>query len=174
MWFSASKAFVLDSISVISNGLVDFQVRISEGGGSKASGHSGNELQLSDTINVPAAGTHQVYVGLAITPGTYYINFDFVSGTPGQLHRATSGGTYPYTVANVASIDSVQFGSTNSRVYYAYDWIITEGCTGPVTTASAIYGNVPSTALPYLEDFNNGLSCAWSVLRPRRIYLGNN
>ena len=166
MWFSASKAFVLDSISVISNGLVDFQVRISEGGGSKASGHSGNELQLSDTINVPAAGTHQVYVGLAITPGTYYINFDFVSGTPGQLHRATSGGTYPYTVANVASIDSVQFGSTNSRVYYAYDWVITEGCTGPVTTASAIYGNVPSTALPYLEDFNNGLSCAWSVLDP--------
>ena len=166
MWFSASQAFVLDSISVISNGLVDFQVRISEGGGSKASGHSGNELQLSDTINVPAAGTHQVYVGLAITPGTYYINFDFVSGTPGQLHRATSGGTYPYTVANVASIDSVQFGSTNSRVYYAYDWIITEGCTGPVTTASAIYGNVPSTALPYLEDFNNGLSCTWSVVDP--------
>ena len=110
MWFSASQAFILDSISVISNGLVDFQVRISEGGGSKASGHSGNELQLSDTINVPAAGTHQVYVGLAITPGTYYINFDFVSGTPGQLHRATTGGAYPYTVANVASIDSVQFG----------------------------------------------------------------
>lgn len=166
MWFSASKAFILDSISVISNGLVDFQVRISEGGGSKASGHSGNELQLSDTINVPAAGTHQVYVGLAVTPGTYYINFDFVSGTPGQLHRATTGGTYPYTVANVASIDSVQFGSTNSRVYYAYDWIITEGCTGPVTTASAIYGNIPSTAIPYLEDFNNGLSCTWSVLDP--------
>ena len=166
MWFSASEAFVLDSISVISNGLVDFQVRISEGGGSKASGHSGNELQLSDTINVPAAGIHQVYVGLAITPGTYYINFDFVSGTPGQLHRATTGGAYPYTVANVASIDSVQFGSTNSRVYYAYDWIITEGCTGPVTTASAIYGNVPSTALPYLEDFNNGLSCTWSVVDP--------
>ena len=166
MWFSASQAFVLDSISVISNGLVDFQVRISEGAGSKASGHSGNELQLSDTINVPAAGTHQVYLGLAVTPGTYYINFDFVSGTPGQLHRATTGGAYPYTVANVASIDSVQFGNTNSRVYYAYDWIITEGCTGPVTTASAIYGNVPSTALPYLEDFNNGLSCAWSVLDP--------
>ncbi len=166
MWFTASKAFILDSVTVISNGLVDFQVRISQGGGSKASGHSGDELQLTDTINVAAAGTHQVYVGLAITPGTYFINFDFVSGTPGQLHRATTGANYPYTVTNVASIDSVSFGATNARAYYAYDWVIREGCTGPIATASAIYGNVPSTALPYLEDFNNGLSCAWSVVDP--------
>ncbi|CAI8349355.1 MAG: Uncharacterised protein [Owenweeksia sp. TMED14] len=166
MWFTASQAFILDSVTVISNGLVDFQIRISEGGGSKTSGHSGNELQLTDTINLAAAGTHQVYVGLAVTPGTYFINFDFVSGTPGQLHRSTTGGVYPYTVAQVASIDSVSFGATNSRVYYAYDWVIREGCTGPITTASAIYGTIPSTTLPYLEDFNNGLPCLWSVLDP--------
>ena len=161
IWFSATTPFVLDSITVVSDGLVDFQVRISEGGGSKALGHSGAELLLSDTINVAAAGTHQVFVGLAVTPGVYYINMNFATGTPGKLHRATAGGAYPYSVSGVASIDSVQFGATNDRVYYAYDWVIREGCTGPVTTATAIYAPVPDSDLPYYVDFNSGLPCNW-------------
>ncbi len=161
MWFSATTPFHLDSITVKSNGLVDFQVRISEGGGNKSTGHSGAELLLSDTIRVDSAGTWQVPVGLVIMPGTYYINMKFATGTPGKLHRATGGGAYPYTVANVASIDSVQFGSTNSRVYYAYDWVIREGCTSPVATGNAIYAPVPDSDLPYLVDFNNGLPCNW-------------
>jgi hypothetical protein len=161
MWFSATTPFHLDSITVKSNGLVDFQVRISEGGGNKSAGHSGAELLLSDTIRVDSAGTWQVPVGLVIMPGTYYINMKFATGTPGKLHRATGGGAYPYTVANVASIDSVQFGSTNSRVYYAYDWVIREGCTSPVATGNAIYAPVPDSDLPYFVDFNNGLPCNW-------------
>ena len=161
MWFSATTPFHLDSITVKSDGLVDFQVRISEGGGNKASGHSGAELMLSDTIRVDTAGTHQVHVGLVIMPGTYYINMKFATGTPGKLHRATSGGMYPYAVANVASIDSVQFGATNDSVYYAYDWVIREGCTSPVTTATAIYAAVPDSDLPYYVDFDNGLPCNW-------------
>jgi hypothetical protein len=161
LWFSATTPFHLDSITVKSDGLVDFQVRISEGGGNKASGHSGAELMLSDTIRVDTAGTHQVHVGLVIMPGTYYINMKFATGTPGKLHRATSGGMYPYAVANVASIDSVQFGATNDRVYYAYDWVIREGCTSPVTTATAIYAAVPDSDLPYYVDFDNGLPCNW-------------
>ena len=161
MWFSATTPFHLDSISVKSDGLVDFQVRISEGGGNKSTGHSGAELLLSDTIRVDSAGTWQVPVGLVIMPGTYYINMKFATGTPGKLHRATGGGAYPYTVANVASIDSVQFGSTNSRVYYAYDWVISEGCTSPVATGNAIYAPVPDSDLPYFVDFNNGLPCNW-------------
>ncbi len=91
------------------------------------------------------------------------MNMAFLSGTTGQLHRATAGGSYPYTAAGVASIDSVQFGTSASqvRVYYAYDWVVSEGCVGPVSTASAIYAPVPSTAIPYSVDFNNGIPCNW-------------
>ena len=163
MWFSVQKPMTIDSISVISNGLVNFQVRISQGGGNKTTGHSGAELIRSNPISVPAAGTHQVPVGLTLTPGVYYINIAFLSGTTGQLHRATAGGAYPYVAAGVMSLDSVQFGAsgTNTRVYYAYDWVVSEGCVGPLTTASAIAGTVPSSAIPYSVDFNNGIPCNW-------------
>ena len=120
----------------------------------------------SNPISVPAAGTHQVPVGLTLTPGVYYINIAFLSGTTGQLHRATAGGAYPYVAAGVMSLDSVQFGAsgTNARVYYAYDWVVSEGCVGPLTTASAIAGTVPSSAIPYSVDFNNGIPCNWITL----------
>ena len=165
MWFSVLKPMTIDSISVISNGLVNFQVRISEGGGNKTSGHSGAELMRSDTISVGVAGTHQVPVNLTLTPGVYYMNMAFLGGTTGQLHRATAGGAYPYQVAGVMGLDSVQFGATgtNARVYYAYDWVVSEGCTGPVSTASAVYAPVPSSAIPYSVDFNNGIPCNWMV-----------
>jgi len=163
MWFSVLKPMTIDSISVISNGLVNFQVRISEGGGNKTSGHSGAELMRSNPITVGAAGTHQVPVGLTLTPGVYYINMAFLTGTTGALHRATGGGAYPYQIAGVMGLDSVQFGAsgTNTRVYYAYDWVVSEGCVGPLTTASAIAGSVPSSAIPYSVDFNNGIPCNW-------------
>ena len=160
MWFSVLKPMTLDSITVVSNGLVNFQVRVSSAGGSKLTGNNGVELIRSNPITVGAAGTHQVAVNLTLMPGTYFMNMAFLSGTTGQLHRATAGGSYPYTAAGVASIDSVQF-STQVRVYYAYDWVISEGCVGPLATASAIAGTVPSTAIPYSVDFNNGIPCNW-------------
>ena len=103
MWFSAASAFVLDSITVISDGPIEFQVRISEPGATTA----GAELMLSDTIFISAAGTHQVAVELPIMPGSYFINMRFATGTTGKLHRATGGGMYPYTVANVVSLSLI-------------------------------------------------------------------
>ena len=163
MWFSVLKPMTLDSITVVSNGLVNFQVRVSSAGGAIATGNTGTELIRSNPITVGAAGTHQVHVGLTLMPGTYFMNMAFLTGTTGQLHRATAGGSFPYTAAGVASLDSVQFGSSTSqvRVYYAYEWVVSEGCVGPLTTASAIAGTVPSTAIPYSVDFNNGIPCNW-------------
>jgi len=163
-WFTAQTPITIDSITVISNGASTFSVRISEAGGSIATGNSGALLQQSQWITVPAAGTHKVAVGLKIMPGTYFMNFTWQTGS-GLLHRATAGATYPYTIAGVASIDSVQFGSATSqvRVYYAYDWVVSEGCVGPLTQATATWAAVPSTAIPYSVDFNSGLPCNWSA-----------
>lgn len=162
-WFTAQKAITIDSITVISNGASTFKVRISEAAGTIATGNSGALLQESQWITVGAAGTHKVAVGLKIMPGTYFMNFAWQTGS-GLLHRATAGATYPYTIAGVASIDSVQFGSATSqvRVYYAYDWVVSEGCVGPNATATATWAAVPSTAIPYSVDFNGGLPCNWT------------
>ena len=69
-------------------------------------------------------------MGIHLLPGSYFLNFAWAAGS-GLLHRATAGGSYPYIAAGVATIDSVQFGSAASqvRVYYAYDWVISQGCT---------------------------------------------
>lgn len=163
-WFSAQKPISIDSITVISNGAATFALRVSEAGGSIAAGNSGALLQQSQWISVPAAGTHKVAVGLNVTPGSYFLNFTWQTGS-GLLHRATAGGSYPYSISGVASIDSVQYGSATSqvRVYYAYDWAVSEGCVGPNTAAVATWASVPSTAIPYAVDFNSGLPCNWSA-----------
>lgn len=166
-WFTVLAPFRLDSISVISNGASTFALRISEAGGSVASGNAGALLQQSSWINVPAAGTHQVPVGMYFTPGTYFMNFTWQAGS-GQLHRATAGATYPYTAAGVATIDSVQFISSapvnQVRVYYAYDWVVSEGCMSPsVASQPTVVTSAPSFALPYVEPFTGGLPCTWST-----------
>jgi len=164
-WFTALAPFRLDSISVISNGASTFALRISEAGGSIAAGNTGALIQQSNWISVPAAGTHQVPVGIYLAPGTYFLNFTWQAGS-GLLHRATAGGTYPYTAAGVATIDSVQFGSATSqvRVYYAYDWVVSEGCMSPSAASQpTVVTSAPPFALPYVEPFTGGLPCTWST-----------
>ena len=154
-WFTVLAPFRLDSISVISNGASTFALRISEANGSIAAGNSGALIQQSDWISVPAACTHQVPVGIYLTPGTYFLNFTWQAGSA-LLHRATAGGSYPYTAAGVATIDSVQFGSATNqvRVYYAYDWVVSQGCMSPsVASQPTVVTSAPSFALPYVEPF---------------------
>jgi len=159
-WFTVLEPFSLDSITVVSDTASDFQVRIREEG--SLAGGAGAEIMLSDSIHVDSAGTHQVAVGLILMPGTYNMNMKWSIGT-GALGYSTAGLSYPYTVANVASIDSVVLGtgSATSYGFYAYDWVISQGCTSPVASATAIYASVPSADLPYYVDFDNGLPCNW-------------
>jgi hypothetical protein len=157
-WFTAQDFFYLDSITVRSDGALAFQVRISEPGAAGA----GTELILSDTIFVTAAGDHQVQVGLPVAPGNYFMNVNFIGGFgTGQLFRATSGAVYPYSIAGLVSIDSVNF--PGARYYYTYDWVINEVCTSTLATATATLGTLPSTAFPYAENFDSGLPCNWST-----------
>ncbi len=158
LWFHADDYFFLDSITVNSNGnTVNFQVRISE----PTAAGAGNELQRSNPITVTGSGDHKVYVGMGISKGNYFINIDFLGGTTGQLFRATSGAVYPYSISNLVSIDSVNFPGT--RYYYSFDWVVSEVCHGPLKKVIATKGAVPSTALPYMENFNTGLPCNWTT-----------
>jgi hypothetical protein len=164
MFFEVSSPMSLDSITVVSNGLVDFQVRIWDAVGSKIalppSGDPSKLLMTSDMINVATADTHQVHVGLVLTPGLYFMNMKFATGTPGQLWRSTSGAVYPYTISGVVSLDSVQL-ATQNRVYYAFDWVVSEGCMGTITPAQAMAAPQPTYTLPYTEPFTGELPCTW-------------
>ena len=158
-WFTALKPLTIDSVTVVSNGLVNFQFRVFTPNGNKTAGPSGTELVRSNPISVSTADTHKVFVGLTLQPGTYYTNVAFLPGTTGALQRSTSGTTaYPYSVSGLCSIDSMFVAgapTTNPRVYYYYDWVVSEGCVGPLTPANATWAAVPSTAIPYTVDFNS-------------------
>jgi hypothetical protein len=95
-------------------------------------------------------------------PGNYFANVQFLAGTTGQLFRTTGGATYPYTLSNTVSITGTDF-PTQTRYYYLFKWVVSTTCLGPLSPASAIWQPLPSTALPYAENYNAGLPCNWGV-----------
>ncbi len=95
-------------------------------------------LQRGDTFTTPAGvtGDYRVPVNMVLTPGVYFMNVDFLSGS-GSLFRATGGANYPYDVAGLMSIDSTNF-SDQSRIYYTFDLSISKACIGPAAQALAV------------------------------------
>ena len=114
----------LDSISVISNGLVNFQVRISEGGGNKTSGHSGAELMRSNHYCC-GSGTHQVPVGLTLMPGTYLHQYGLLGWNDGSTctvqrqveHTPTRSRRGLLTLYSLAHHEQVVFTTPTSGLF---------------------------------------------------------
>ena len=145
-WFSVQSPLTIDSVTVKSNGAIDFKVNISEAMGNISSGNQGATMQQSELISLTAAGTHKVYVGLAIMPGEYFMNMSFSHGSTGSLHRAVTGASYPYTLSNVISIDSVDYAN-QSYVSYAYEWTVRELCMGPFASTGVVVRSEVDTIL---------------------------
>ena len=136
-WFTVENPLTIDSITVKSNGAVDFQVNISAAKGNSTTGNQGDLLQQSGVISLSAAGTHKVSVGMILLPGQYFMNMETSSNTTGILHRAVTGAVYPYAISNLISLDSVDFPN-QTRAYFAYDWVVSQGCVGPLVTSQVV------------------------------------
>ncbi len=162
MFFTAQDFFFLDSMTVRANGPMSFIIRISEPLLTPAPGGAGAQIVTSDTIVIAAAGDHKVYVGMAVSPGSYFMNMSVIPGSgTGALWRTTGGQVFPYSIPGLVSITGPNFAT--ARYYYFYDWVVSRVCVSSFATASATFAPVPSTALPYAESFNTSLPCNWSV-----------
>jgi hypothetical protein len=169
-WISVNQPMILDSVTVKAfNGTINFRVRVYEKAGAK-SGNTGALIMASQPMTVTTTSTtgslHNVAVNLPLLPGAYYLNLEFLPNTTGTLFRSTAlptGQTYPFAIGSLATIDSVQFGTTgtNARVYYLFNWKASKVCTGPVVTTNVNYSAVPSVALPHTTDFATGAPCNW-------------
>lgn len=132
---------VLDSTTVRANGAVTAQVIIADA--------TGTTIQQRGEVFTTPGGTtdnYQVPVGIVLTPGNYFIGVDFLTGTTGQLFRATGGAVYPYVAPGLMSIDSVNF--SGPRYYYTFDLVISKAC---IASGSA-------TAVAYVPGANAGNS----------------
>jgi len=98
-----------------------------------------NDNIIYDTTVTLSTGEHRIELNFIIPPGT---NYKIECTTPNcLLYRNSSGGQYPYTVANVLSIHD-NSASSPTRYYYFYNWeVIGQSCISnrrPVTAAVLI------------------------------------
>ena len=120
-WITSMDTILIDSMTVRANGIVNAQLVIYDASTTSL-------IQLGDVFTTGSAiGDYRVPVNVVLTPGVYFMNVSFLSGTTGQLFRATGGAVYPYTLAGLMSIDSTNF-SSQSRIYYTFDLAVSEVC----------------------------------------------
>lgn len=154
LFFTALTDLRIDSIHVYSNGALSGNIQISD--------TAGGAIIASAPFSLPGAGYHQIYLGLNVKAGDYFMNMGNLSGT-GVLFRTTAGATYPYTVPGVVSITGANFADP-ARYYYFFDWTVTPVCFG--TQVPVVASILPANnTLPFFEDFENGLPCNWTTMQ---------
>jgi|GEM_PF-2396531 len=163
MYFTAIAPFYWDSVTFRANGPASGTIRVWD---SNPTNFPNAKLVQSTSFTVAAAGDVQVPVDMAIGTGSYYVNVVLNVGS-GLLFRSTGGAVYPYTVPGVMSIDSAWLGANSSgnltRVYYFFDWKVSEMCFGTGVNALATFSPGTITTLPFDEDFQNGIACDWQL-----------
>jgi len=124
----------------------------------------GTVLQ-STTVFVPAGGS-RVTLNFPVTIGTNY-QLGLGTNSATDLYRNAAGVTYPYTIANVASITNSSAGLT--YYYFFYDWEIQEDdmvCTTPRAQVTATVSPGPSTSF-------TGLASTYTTVDPTVTLTGN-
>ena len=115
--FSVTKSAIIDSVTVYPNAAGSTNVAIQD----IATGAT----VWSSSITTTATGNtaEQVYLGAAVTPGSY--RMVGVSSTTGGLYREYGVSGYPYSTSGGEV--SVTQGTLNNYHYFFYDWVVTVG-----------------------------------------------
>lgn len=145
--FTADVAFTLTSAIIKADAGGNRTIELSSSTGASLG---------SKEIYVPA-GENRVEINLAIPTGT-----DMEIGFPANsnLYREGPGVTFPFSVANVASITN---GTFDGYYYYLYDWEITVGSVTPEVCPSerkAVSVTIdplgPDCSVASINEFANG------------------
>lgn len=129
--FDAFTSFTLKTVRVYAEGAGNRTIQLRNS--------AGTVLQ-SATVNL-ANGSQVVTLNFDVPPGT---NYQLGTTATPNLYRNNAGPSYPYTVANVASITSSSAGT--AYYYFFYDWVLeTAGCTSERTAVLAEIASAPTT-----------------------------
>src|SRR5690606_26328937 len=91
-----------------------------------------SQLMTTGSVSVPTNDTSVVSLGWSISPGTYRL---IANGMTGNFIRESSGVTYPIALSTVGQIDGYVTAITGSLTtgapyYWFYSWNISAGCEG--------------------------------------------
>ncbi|MFN3529998.1 MAG: T9SS type A sorting domain-containing protein [Bacteroidia bacterium] len=163
MYITVNDDMVWDSVTLRVNGAVNGTIRVWN-----ANPTEDSTARIIQTAPYSVNGTNQdiqIPVGMAISPGRYYVNLTFSGG--GDLWRSTGGAVYPYTAGTFFSIDSAWLGPTSTgnltRVYYMFDWKVSPICSGPTENAEVTISTPAPTSIPLVENFATALPCNWTT-----------
>ncbi len=123
---------------------------------------AGNLIQQV-TVNVPAAGPQRITLDMEVpSAGSYSLG-----ATNEDLYRNNGGASYPYTLANVATMTGSSAGP--DFYYYFYDWevqaapCISDRVEANVLVKTAAFGSTQDSATATFDflDLSTGAS-AWA------------
>ena len=88
-------------------------------------------------------------------------------GISGFIREATTGYTYPYTLAGIASITSAYTsGASAAYYYYFYDWQIASGCEGTRDPVTATVTTPPSLTVSPTQTTCSNVSKTLTAAAP--------
>lgn len=134
--FDASEAFVLNSVWVDASSAGNRTIELRD---------ASNSVMASVTQYVPA-GQSRVTLGFNVPMGTNH-RLGLSAGSIADMYRNSAGVSYPYTVANVASITGSEAGA--QYYYFFYDWQIQTAdmvCATPRATVTATATPAPTVS----------------------------
>lgn len=131
--FTAFNDFEIISVWVDADGAGARTITLWDGAVPNGNGAPGNPVISQKTVNL-VDGPQRVLLNMQVPgPGEYSIG-----GSNVGLYRNNSGVNYPYTVANVLSMNSSSATNPAGFYYYFYDWNIRlDSCAGPLSTVTA-------------------------------------
>lgn len=159
------KDLTIDTVSMVSDGARSGRINIYRPLPSFSNDYgSGNldtmlvHLQSVD-FSLSGAGEFRVPVGMALTPGQYFVNLSFDTTSTGELFRTTSA-SYPYALDNLISIDSAVGSGTIplSRVYYLFNWTVSGICSSNTDSVNVEFS--PEADALFTDDVSSGSATA--------------
>lgn len=137
--FTVTESITLNSVQVFSTTGTAITISLYNSTGI-------TQLQTTGSTVVVAASSPTINLGWAITPGTYRL---VANGMTGNFYRDNTNTTYPISLGSFGQINgfvSSITGSvtTSSSYYFMYKWNITTGCESARTAVTATVTTPPS------------------------------
>ena len=140
--FTVTTGFTLNSLQVFSTTGTSITISLFNAGGV-------SQLLTTGAIAVTAGDSPIIPIGWSITPGTYRLS---ANGMTGNFIRDNTVVTYPFALGTVGTMNGFTSAitgavTTSSSYYFLYNWNITTGCESARSLVTATVTSPPAINL---------------------------
>ena len=142
--FTVTQTVTLNAVSVISTTGTSITISLFDSTGT-------TQLNTTGAVAVTAGATQAVSLGWVLTPGTYRL---VANGMTGNFIRENSNVTYPISLSSFGQINGFVSSingtvTTSSSYYFMYNWSMQSGCSSARTAVVATVDALPAATISY-------------------------